>query len=54
MRTHLNKIFQIDLKRALVEKCWLAVSIVTHKRGPILGLGFSWLRFRHCFFLIYR
>jgi len=44
MRTRLGKIFQIGLKLALVEKRWLAASIVTYKLGLVVGSGFPQLR----------
>ena len=42
VRDHFDKICQIILNRALVEKCWLAASIVTFKLG--LAVGFIQLR----------
>jgi len=44
VRTHLDKIYQIGLKSALVEKCWLAASIVICKLGLAVGVGLFQLR----------
>jgi len=44
VQEHINKRGQVGLKPALVEKCWLAASIVTCTLG--LAVGSSFFQFR--------
>jgi len=44
VQTHLAKICQIGLKAVLVDKCWLAASVLTCKLGLAVAMGFFQLR----------
>jgi len=53
VRTHLDKICQIGLKSALVEKCWLAASSVTCKLGLAVAVGSLQLHVHSVIFIPY-